>query len=94
MPSDPGPCQESSSRYYFNIKTGVCEEFMYGGCEGNENNFATLDECNSLCNPNGMDPKTTLSHDIIFCLLWLDCPPFCTPEYCTARKTRTAECTV
>ena len=57
MPLDPGPCQESSSRYYFNVKTGVCEEFMYGGCAGNENNFATIDECKRLCNPNGMDYK-------------------------------------
>ena len=55
MPSDPGPCQEYSSRYYFNTNTGVCEEFMYGGCEGNGNNFATLDECSRLCNPNGME---------------------------------------
>ena len=73
MPLDPGPCQESSSRYYFNVKTGVCEEFMYGGCAGNENNFATIDECKRLCNPNGMDYKKKLFHsqrlfELLLCL--------------------------
>ena len=64
MPLDPGPCQESSSRYYFNVKAGVCEEFMYGGCAGNENNFATIDECKRLCNPNGMDYKKKSSFTV------------------------------
>ena len=59
MSSDSGTCQESSSRYFFNVKTGVCEVFMYGGCEGNENNFATLEECNNLCNPNGTEIALT-----------------------------------
>ena len=53
LPADPGPCLAAIPRYYFNLKTGVCEEFTYGGCGGNENNFETLEECNQQCNPNG-----------------------------------------
>lgn len=53
LPADPGPCRAAIPRYFFNSKTGVCEEFTYGGCDGNMNNFETLEECNQQCNPNG-----------------------------------------
>ena len=53
LPSDSGPCLASMPRYYFNAAKGVCEEFTYGGCGGNKNNFVTLEECNLECNPNG-----------------------------------------
>ena len=29
-----------------------CRRFQYGGCEGNENNFETLRECNDICGSN------------------------------------------
>ena len=53
MPADSGLCEAAIPRYFFNSKTGVCEEFTYGGCGGNENNFETLEDCNQQCNPNG-----------------------------------------
>ena len=53
LPSDPGSCDELSLRYFFNAKKGVGEEFSYGGCGGNRNNFETLEECAQQCNPNG-----------------------------------------
>jgi hypothetical protein len=31
--------------------TGQCEPFIYGGCEGNANNFETLAECERACPP-------------------------------------------
>jgi len=36
---DPGPCIGRFTRYYYNTETGRCEEFVYGGCHGNENRF-------------------------------------------------------
>ncbi len=48
LPLDPGPCEAAIPRYYFE-EGGRCLEFMYGGCEGNENNFATLEECDAEC---------------------------------------------
>jgi hypothetical protein len=29
-----------------------CGKFIYGGCGGNENNFATLEDCHKRCRPN------------------------------------------
>ncbi|KAK8759647.1 hypothetical protein V5799_002722, partial [Amblyomma americanum] len=48
-PKNTGPCQAYFPRYYFNNATKTCEEFIYGGCRGNGNNFATLQECQSRC---------------------------------------------
>ncbi|KAG1939047.1 tissue factor pathway inhibitor [Pimephales promelas] len=36
-------------RFYFDIDTGRCELFEYGGCQGNANNFETLQECEDMC---------------------------------------------
>ncbi|XP_077506631.1 uncharacterized protein LOC144115886 isoform X11 [Amblyomma americanum] len=49
LPMDPGSCNDTQERYYFNSQTGLCETFEYGGCEGNKNNFADLDACKTLC---------------------------------------------
>nr|KAF6451277.1 tissue factor pathway inhibitor [Molossus molossus] len=47
--ADSGPCRAMLKRYYFNIQTQQCEEFVYGGCEGNENQFESLEECKKIC---------------------------------------------
>ncbi|KAK3578488.1 hypothetical protein CHS0354_007741 [Potamilus streckersoni] len=49
LPVKPGPCKGSFKRYYFNIHTCQCEEFIYGGCQGNENNFDTIEQCVKSC---------------------------------------------
>jgi len=49
LPPDPGPCDDVILRWYFNVDTGICEPFGYGGCEGNENNFETLVACQFAC---------------------------------------------
>ena len=33
----------TNARFYHNA--GKCEQFIYGGCRGNENNFASLEAC-------------------------------------------------
>ena len=40
----------TNSRFYHNA--GKCEQFIYGGCRGNENNFASLEACQvvDFCN--------------------------------------------
>ena len=38
-----------SPRYFFNFASRRCEEFLYGGCRGNQNNFKTLKSCISSC---------------------------------------------
>ncbi|GFR84156.1 Kunitz-type serine protease inhibitor 87 [Elysia marginata] len=44
-----GPCKGLFWRYYFNAADGTCKQFMYGGCQGNQNNFRTPEECMKTC---------------------------------------------
>ena len=47
LPSETGPCRAGIPRFYFS--GDECKEFLYGGCEGNENNFKSLEECQQKC---------------------------------------------
>ncbi|KAA1413302.1 hypothetical protein F0U44_22525 [Nocardioides humilatus] len=44
-----GPCFAYIKLYLYNQKTKKCEEFIYGGCQGNDNRFITLAECEQKC---------------------------------------------
>lgn len=46
---DFGYCRAKVQRYYFDIRRMKCNMFFWGGCAGNENNFKSLEECNSIC---------------------------------------------
>uniref|UniRef100_A0A034WTW0 Kunitz domain-containing protein 1 n=1 Tax=Rhipicephalus microplus TaxID=6941 RepID=A0A034WTW0_RHIMP len=48
---DPGPCHASITRYYYDNVTSTCKEFTYGGCQGNYNNYETVEQCKASCNP-------------------------------------------
>ncbi|KFW80406.1 Tissue factor pathway inhibitor, partial [Phalacrocorax carbo] len=49
---DPGICRGYFSRYFYNKETKICEVFKYGGCLGNQNNFKSLEECQTTCQGN------------------------------------------
>uniref|UniRef100_A0A3Q3BFU0 Tissue factor pathway inhibitor n=1 Tax=Kryptolebias marmoratus TaxID=37003 RepID=A0A3Q3BFU0_KRYMA len=49
MKDDPGPCKAIKERFFFNVNTGRCEIFEYGGCGGNANNFLTREDCEESC---------------------------------------------
>lgn len=49
MPKIKGSCQNTSERYYYDKISERCLPFTYSGCEGNENNFVSLEECNRIC---------------------------------------------
>nr|XP_055164523.1 tissue factor pathway inhibitor isoform X2 [Nyctereutes procyonoides] len=49
LKADNGPCRAMIRNYFFNIHTQQCEEFIYGGCEGNQNRFESLEECEEKC---------------------------------------------
>lgn len=47
---DVGLCRSNVDRWHFNSIKGKCELFSYSGCEGNKNNFRTLEMCERVCN--------------------------------------------
>ncbi|KAM9347875.1 tissue factor pathway inhibitor a [Symphorus nematophorus] len=49
LKDEPGPCKAIKDRFFFNVDTGRCEMFEYGGCGGNANNFETLEACEEMC---------------------------------------------
>ncbi|XP_075961629.1 tissue factor pathway inhibitor a [Anarhichas minor] len=49
LKDEPGPCKAIKDRLFFNVDTGRCEGFEYGGCGGNANNFETLEACEEMC---------------------------------------------
>ncbi|CAH8499270.1 unnamed protein product [Heterobilharzia americana] len=62
LESEPGICRAYFKRYFYNKSSGECEKFVYGGCEGNANNFQTLEECLRTCETNRTGrPLTTQS---------------------------------
>jgi hypothetical protein len=53
-PSAGNQCTKNSiNRYYFNIVTKDCSKFNYNGCNGNLNNFNSIQECVSFCSSSG-----------------------------------------
>ncbi|XP_066257165.1 spondin-1 isoform X2 [Euwallacea similis] len=49
LPKDVGACKSNVDRWYFDVTKGHCEIFSFSGCEGNQNNFNTLEQCQTLC---------------------------------------------
>ncbi|XP_058050660.1 actinia tenebrosa protease inhibitors-like [Ahaetulla prasina] len=60
LPKEVGRCKASFPRFYFNTATGNCEGFNYGGCEGNKNNFLTLNQCRAACQRSETPSKCKL----------------------------------
>ena len=50
MKAEAGPCDASLPRYYYDSVLKRCELFLYGGCEGNRNNFESQSDCERECN--------------------------------------------
>ena len=48
-----GPCRAAIPRYFYNAERGECESFIYGGCNGNENNFEKAEDCEAMCSSVG-----------------------------------------
>lgn len=64
--ADDGPCKAMLKRFFFNVHTQQCEEFIYGGCEGNQNRFESLEECKEKCirdYPKTVQEKATLQKE-------------------------------
>ena len=49
LPQRVGKCRALSWRVYYDSDSKTCKEFGYGGCDGNENNFNSAEECVRMC---------------------------------------------
>ena len=49
LPKDPGFCKAYFLRFFYNANSQRCEQFVYGGCPGNRNNFVKRKECSDVC---------------------------------------------
>ena len=49
LPKQTGPCKARYRRFYYDNISGQCKEFIYGGCQGNANNFETINKCETKC---------------------------------------------
>ncbi|KAM4529273.1 kunitz-type protease inhibitor 1-like [Fundulus diaphanus] len=48
-PAKVGPCRAAFPRWHYDAQKGGCEQFTYGGCKPNKNNFLSEPECMSAC---------------------------------------------
>uniref|UniRef100_A0A131Z7L4 Tissue factor pathway inhibitor n=1 Tax=Rhipicephalus appendiculatus TaxID=34631 RepID=A0A131Z7L4_RHIAP len=56
---DDGSCRASMPRWFYNHTADECQNFTYGGCNGNLNNFETKAQCEKHCQGNHILEKLT-----------------------------------
>ncbi|CAL8086381.1 unnamed protein product [Calicophoron daubneyi] len=44
-----GPCTQYHVRYGYDPATNTCRRFVYGGCDGNANNYENIEWCELIC---------------------------------------------
>nr|UMA83703.1 conotoxin precursor conkunitzin [Conus judaeus] len=49
LPPVTGVCMAYMPRWHYDSTSGQCQQFVWGGCGGNANNFLSKDECVQAC---------------------------------------------
>ena len=49
QPVQPGPCRGEYLSWFYDNSEGICKEFNYTGCMGNDNRFAEKEKCENSC---------------------------------------------
>ena len=49
----PGSCKAYIPSWRYDSVTRQCKQFVYGGCQGNENNFSSKQACENTCPHKG-----------------------------------------
>lgn len=70
LPLDTGSCESGLPRFYFDHVTGECRHFLYGGCQGNDNNFLSLSDCLRVCTQFHWRTRTAQWHNGNLCFPW------------------------
>ena len=78
LPKVSGPCDAYSPSFWHNPQTGLCEPFIYGGCQGNANRFATREECSATCG-GGDEDWGACQHDSDCAITSNSCCDACEP---------------
>ncbi|XP_059494556.1 WAP, Kazal, immunoglobulin, Kunitz and NTR domain-containing protein 1-like [Stegostoma tigrinum] len=75
FPAVQGPCKMWEARWAYNSLMKQCHAFVYGGCEGNKNNFESKEVCEETCPfPKSQQCKVCRPrHKIV--------PSFCRSDY-------------
>lgn len=42
LPMISGPCDQSVMQWFYDPARGVCSQFTYSGCEGNDNRYRVI----------------------------------------------------
>ncbi|XP_075818980.1 eppin-like [Microtus pennsylvanicus] len=60
LPKDSGYCLAYFPRWFYNKENSTCQLFIYGGCQGNNNNFQSQSLCQNVCQKTKwfLDPPT------------------------------------
>ncbi|XP_017110704.1 kunitz-type serine protease inhibitor bitisilin-2 [Drosophila elegans] len=58
QPKETGRCFALFYRFAYNVDTQSCEEFVYGGCAGNKNNFESKEHCEQACLGKSVNPSS------------------------------------
>ncbi|XP_071796990.1 uncharacterized protein [Asterias amurensis] len=88
-PTVKGPCRGRFVRWTFSTLLNKCTMFVYGGCRGNENQYESQEECESMCGhlsfrfdsrPLTCERKLTQYHRLSFIERLDNRRPVCTPD--------------
>uniref|UniRef100_UPI0037E9B2CF kunitz-type protease inhibitor 1a n=1 Tax=Semicossyphus pulcher TaxID=241346 RepID=UPI0037E9B2CF len=58
-PMKIGPCRGAFPRWHYNAASEKCEEFMFGGCRENLNNYLSKEECTNACSGSEKGSKSS-----------------------------------
>ena len=64
LSADVGRCDDYEIAFYYNSSVDRCEQFWWGGCDGNANRFSTVADCERRCRQkNVIRRPPTEQHD-------------------------------
>ncbi|KAI5651991.1 kunitz/Bovine pancreatic trypsin inhibitor domain-containing protein [Phthorimaea operculella] len=67
-----GDCKQVRTYYYYQAQSDTCREFTYTGCNGNENRFNTVTDCERFCKGYGTEMDIKSLREVEACSLQPD----------------------